>query len=94
MTETFGVADLRKAIREQVPAVTEKVAGQMLEAFFYGVMHAMNEGKTVRTGLGTFKIVERAARTGRNPNTGEALEIPAQKTVKFTPSKWLKDNIQ
>ena len=44
------------------------------------------EAVTLR-GFGTFKMTERAARTGRNPQTGEAMEIPASKRVSFKPSK-------
>ena len=94
MADIFGITDLRKAVCEQVPSVSNVTAGKILEAFFYRAMHALGEGKTVRTALGTFKVVERAARKCRNPRTGEEMEIPAQKTVKFTPSKWLKDNIE
>ncbi len=44
-------------------------------------------------GFGTFKVVERAARKGRNPATGQEIDIPASKMVKFTPAKGLKDGI-
>ena len=44
-------------------------------------------------GFGSFKVEERAARKGRNPRTGEEMEIPASRTVKFTPSSVLKDEI-
>lgn len=44
-------------------------------------------------GFGTFKVEERAARKGRNPQTGQEIEIPASKTVKFTPSSILKDEL-
>lgn len=44
-------------------------------------------------GFGTFKVEERAARKGRNPATGQEIDIPASKTVKFTPSSVLKDEI-
>jgi DNA-binding protein HU-beta len=44
-------------------------------------------------GLGKFSIVQRKARKGRNPSTGEEMKIPAKKTVKFTVSKLVKDKI-
>lgn len=44
-------------------------------------------------GFGTFKVEERAARKGRNPATGQEIDIPASKTVKFTPSSALKDEL-
>lgn len=43
--------------------------------------------------LGSLKVVDRAARQGRNPATGEAMQIPAHKTVKFSPSKKFKEMI-
>ncbi|MBT3368817.1 MAG: HU family DNA-binding protein, partial [Nitrospina sp.] len=45
-------------------------------------------------GFGSFKVVDRAAREGRNPSTGEKIQIPASKAVKFTPSKVLKERVQ
>lgn len=44
-------------------------------------------------GFGAFKVEERAARKGRNPSTGQEIDIPASKTVKFTPSSSLKSDI-
>jgi len=48
-------------------------------------------GKVSISGLGTFKAKERAARAGRNPRTGETIQIPAKKVVKFRASKALKN---
>lgn len=49
--------------------------------------------KVVITGFGTFEPVERKPRMGRNPKTGEPVEIPAAKTVKFKPGKDLKGTL-
>ena len=46
------------------------------------------------TGFGSFKVVDRAARKGRNPRTGKEIAIKASKAVKFTPSKALKDSVK
>ncbi len=43
--------------------------------------------------IGTFTITHRAARTGRNPKTGQAIRIPARKAVKFTPAQSLADRV-
>ena len=51
----------------------------------------VNGDKITLPGFGTFKVVETAARTGRNPQTGEPVEIPAKRKVKFNPTKALKD---
>jgi DNA-binding protein HU-beta len=45
------------------------------------------------TGFGSFSVVERAARIGRNPSTGAQITIPAAKKVKFAPGKFLKDAV-
>ncbi|MBU1002764.1 MAG: HU family DNA-binding protein [Proteobacteria bacterium] len=52
-----------------------------------------NDEDVALTGFGKFAAHDRAARTGRNPQTGEAIEIPASITVKFTPGKGLKEAV-
>ena len=51
----------------------------------------VNGDKITLPGFGTFKVVETAARTGRNPLTGEPVEIPAKRKIKFNPTQALKD---
>ena len=53
---------------------------------------ASNDGMVIK-GFGSFSISERQARTGRNPRTGEPLEIPASKSVSFKAAKALKDAV-
>lgn len=56
------------------------------------VSEALKNGETVTLpGIGTWSVKERAARSGRNPQTGEAIEIPAKRVVKFSPAKNLRD---
>jgi DNA-binding protein HU-beta len=50
-------------------------------------------GKLTIRGFGTFRVAERAAREGRNPRTGEAIHIPASRTVTFSASAALKDRL-
>jgi len=57
------------------------------------VAETKKKGMFVMPGLGRLKRVERKARTGRNPATGEAIKIPAKKVVKFSLSKSVKDAI-
>ena len=72
-------------------ADTEKV----LNAFLSQVEKALCAGDKVQlTGFGSFEVRERAARTGRNPHTGETIEIAAAKVPAFKPEKGLKDAIQ
>ena len=51
----------------------------------------VNGDKITLPGFGTFKVVETAARAGRNPQTGEPVEIPAKRKIKFNPTQALKD---
>lgn len=61
---------------------------------FETIAGALRDGADVRiTGFGTFGVRERRARTGRNPRTGEPVEIPASRAAAFKPSKALKDRI-
>lgn len=63
-----------------------------LEAFESGVTKALAEGETVELkGFGTFKIIDRAERNGRNPKTGETLVIAASKVPSFKAGKALKE---
>jgi DNA-binding protein HU-beta len=67
--------------------LTKVAAGVALESFMEGVTKALKSGKKVTLmGFGTFSIVKRAARKGRNPATGESIKIKAKKVAKFRPS--------
>ena len=70
----------------------KKTIEAALTAFTASVEDALKVGDKVQlTGFGTFEVKERAARTGRNPRTGEDVEIPASKAASFKPGKALKD---
>ena len=72
--------------------LSKKQAELALGAFIDSVTEALKEGDKVQMmGFGTFEVKERAARTGRNPSTGEAIEIPASKTPTFKAGKGLRD---
>jgi len=67
-------------------------AAEAVEAVFKGIQDTLQKGDSVTlVGFGTFSVSERAARTGRNPRTGEAITIPASKSPKFKAGKALKD---
>ncbi|MFH1422611.1 MAG: HU family DNA-binding protein [Planctomycetota bacterium] len=71
---------------------SHSVAEKTLNLVIEGMTHGLNTSGDIQlVGFGSFKVKERAARKGRNPATGEELEIPASKTVKFKPGKALKD---
>lgn len=69
-------------------------AGRALEAVIGAVSDALKSGDNVAiAGFGSFEVRARAARTGRNPKTGEALTIAASKAPAFKPGKALKDAV-
>lgn len=75
--------------------LTKKDAEAALNAYTEVVTDALKSGDSVQLiGFGTFEVRERAARTGRNPHTGENIEIAAAKVPAFKPGKALKDAIQ
>ncbi len=78
-----GAADLSKAS-----------AARAVESVFDVITGALREGEQVTVvGFGTFLVRERAARTGRNPQTGESIAIAASRQPAFKPGKALKDAV-
>ena len=74
--------------------ITKADAGRALDAFIEAVTDTLKDGDQVSlVGFGTFSVQERAARTGRNPQTGEAIQIAAAKVPGFKPGKGLKDAV-
>jgi DNA-binding protein HU-beta len=74
--------------------LSKAAAGRALEAMLGGIKTTLKKGGTVSlVGFGSFAVGKRAARTGRNPRTGEAIKIKAAKLPKFRPGKALKDGI-
>ncbi|MBF0482033.1 MAG: HU family DNA-binding protein [Desulfovibrionaceae bacterium] len=75
-------------------AIKKSEAGLVVEAFTDAVQAALAAGEDVALkGFGAFTVASRKARTGRNPKTGAAIAIAAQKTPKFKPGKVLKDSV-
>ena len=75
--------------------MTQKNAEAALKAFTDTVAEELKKGEKIQlVGFGTFEVSERAARTGRNPQTGAELTIAASKSPKFKAGKALKDAIQ
>ena len=69
-------------------------AGKAVDAVLDGITSALSRGDEVRlVGFGTFSVSNRAATTGRNPRTGETIQIPASKQPKFKAGKGLKDSV-
>jgi len=76
----------------QETGLTKVQAKEVLESFSAQATKTLKkEGRLALSGLGTFTVVKRAKRTGRNPRTGEAVTIKAHKAIRFRPAKTLKD---
>jgi len=76
----------------EVPKVT---AERLLDAFMQAVTEAISKGeKVLLVGFGSFEVVKRAEKVGRNPRTGEPLKIFAKKVVKFRAGKKLSEVAQ
>ena len=74
--------------------ISKKDAEKVLKAFEEVVKEELaNGGKIQLVGFGTFDVIERAARVGRNPQTGEEMQIAASKSPRFKAGKVLKDAV-
>jgi len=74
--------------------ISKAAAARALNSFIDNIGKSITKGQTVSLiGFGTFSQKKRAARAGRNPQTGVAIKIAAAKVVKFTPGKALKDRV-
>lgn len=75
--------------------ISKKDAEKALTAFTNVVTDTLVDGgKVAITGFGSFEVIKRAARTGRNPQTGKTIEIGASKSPKFKARKTLKDAVK
>lgn len=84
-------AELIAAMSEKAE-LSRKDAEKALKAFTDVVAEELKKGEKIQmVGFGTFEVSERAARTGRNPQSGEEMVIPASKAPKFKAGKALKD---
>lgn len=85
--------ELIAAVAEKAE-ISKKDAEKALKAFTDVITEQLKNGEKVQlVGFGTFEVSERAAREGRNPLTGEAMQIKASKTPKFKAGKALKDEL-
>ncbi len=74
--------------------LTKVDSEKALKAFIEVVNEELKKGEKIQlVGFGTFEVVERAARTGKNPQTGKAIKIPASKAPKFRAGKALKEAV-
>jgi DNA-binding protein HU-beta len=89
----FGKTQLVDKVAESA-GISKKAAGAAIDSVFGAMMNALeSEGAVSIIGFGSFKVVERVERKGRNPGTGAVITIPAHKAVRFATGKKLKDAV-
>jgi DNA-binding protein HU-beta len=89
-------ADLIQKVQvtKGLPNMSKKDTALVVDAVFDAVKASLKkEGRFSYPGFGTFNVKERKSRTGRNPRTGESIEISGSKTVGFKPSPTFKDGL-
>lgn len=86
--------ELINAVAESAQ-LSKKDATKAVDAVFNTIMESLKEGSKVQLiGFGNFETRQRSARKGRNPQTGEEIEIPASNVPAFKPGKALKDAVK
>jgi len=84
VTDQTGLTkNVSREAREAVDAVISAITDSLTR-----------EEKVTLVGFGTFQVMERKARRGRNPQTGDAIQIPAKKVPKFRPGKGLREKVE
>lgn len=87
-------AQLAQRLAERF-GVSKKQGAEWLDAFTDEITKVLRSGDKVNiTGFGIFKVADRKAREGRNPKTGETIQIKASKKPRFTPGKLLKEAVK
>ena len=95
MNKTDLVKVVKETVSETLEGVTVKDTAVFVDATIKAIQDAIVAGEKVQIiGFGTFETVERAAREGRNPATGETLYIEASKSPKFKAGKAFKDAVK
>ena len=84
-------ADLVEIVAKE-SEMTKKDVEQLVEIIFDSIVDSLNRGEKIELrGFGSFRVRERDARKGRNPKTGEPVDIPAKRVAYFKPGKDLKE---
>lgn len=87
-------AELVEEVANQI-GLTKKVSREAVDAIISAITDSLGrEEKVTLVGFGTFQVMGRKARKGRNPQTGETIQIPAKKVPKFVPGKGLREAVR
>jgi len=87
-------AELIEQVASQT-GLTKRTSGKAVDTVVSAISDCLARGEKVTlVGFGTFGVRRRKARTGRNPQTGETIQIPAKKVPKFVPGKNLKNKVK
>lgn len=90
---TLTKAELIDSVYEKV-GFSKKEAADLVEMVFENIKEELCKGAVIKiSGFGKFRVRAKKARMGRNPQTGQAMEISARKVLTFTPSRILRDGI-
>lgn len=94
MAEAITRKDIVATVKEKHPDISKAEIDSIVADVFTAVSDAIVDRKKVNVhGFGSFTTSERAARTGRNPQTGGTVDIPASTAAKFSPSQSLKGRL-
>jgi DNA-binding protein HU-beta len=86
-------AELIENLANKLP-MNEAEAEKTINILLDDIITALKQGqRVIISGFGTFSVSERKARSGRNPKTGESIQISASRSAKFKPGKQLKDSL-
>lgn len=94
MNPVMNKNELIDAVRDRCDDLPRKAVAEVVDALFDTIQGTVADGTDVSvTGFGRFTRTERAARTGRNPQTGESIQIAASRVPAFRPGKGFKDQV-
>ncbi len=89
-----GKSDIVDIVAERVAGLNKKQAAEAFDVIFDSITDHLKRGERVQiNSFGSFSLSSRAARKGRNPATGQSINIPASKNARFKPAKDLKDTL-
>lgn len=87
-------SELIEKLSEEYPSMTKKQIEFIVNGVFSSIKDTLkNGGKVEIRGFGSFKVREKSAKIGRNPKTGEKVEVPAKKVPYFKPGKEIKEQL-